>query len=155
MIGRVTGDHSDLLTAKLEVGRQLQCRRISSESATIALSDRYSRHPISGDSAFHANDRERLPIRQWDSEFFDGTIALGEVERRMHIPGPNQPGERRDAGRCGSANRQVHGTHFGGACGALGSMLRMAAMRQPSAARVIRKVLHMRRGGAPARPAIS
>src|ERR1035437_6015727 len=48
----------------------------------------------------------------------------------------------------------LHVVHFGGAGGA-GSMLRMAAMRQPSGVRAIRNVLHMRLGGAPARPAIS
>src|ERR1035441_6336323 len=68
--------------------------------------------------------------------------------------GIDQPGEGRGVGWCGQANIPVHATHFGGAGGA-GSMLRIAAMRQPSGVRTIRKVLHMRLGGAPLRPAIS
>ena len=39
--------------------------------------------------------------------------------------------------------------------GGAGSILRMAAIRQPSRVRVIRNVLHIRLGAAPATPAIS
>ena len=50
--------------------------------------------------------------------------------------------------------RQLPALTFGGAGGA-GSILRIAAMRQPSGVRVIRNVLRMRRVAAPPVPAIS